>query len=105
MIRELKKEQLTGEDVLPHYQKRLAEIEDILRNEQSDHAAGAARDHQDRHSGGDGASSRRPTWLPPPLLNNHGERGAFVLPLETQGANGTTLEVRRFHFRRGFLDR
>jgi uncharacterized protein (DUF885 family) len=35
---------------------------------------------------------------PPPLLNNHGERGVFVLPLETTGANGAALQYDDFNF-------
>jgi uncharacterized protein (DUF885 family) len=35
---------------------------------------------------------------PPPLLNNHGERGAFVLPLETQGEGGETLKYDDFTY-------
>jgi len=35
---------------------------------------------------------------PPPLINNHGERGAFVLPLETTGKGGATLKYDDFSF-------
>ena len=35
---------------------------------------------------------------PPPLLNNHGERGQFVLPLETTGKGGQTLKYDDFTF-------
>ena len=35
---------------------------------------------------------------PPPLLNNHGERGAFVLPLETTGEGGAALRYDDFTF-------
>ena len=35
---------------------------------------------------------------PPPLMNNQGERGAFVLPLETQGQNGAALKYDDFTF-------
>ena len=35
---------------------------------------------------------------PPPLINNHGERGAFVLPLETTGKSGAALKYDDFTF-------
>jgi uncharacterized protein (DUF885 family) len=35
---------------------------------------------------------------PPPLLNNHGERGQFVLPGGTTGANGKQLKYDDFTF-------
>jgi uncharacterized protein (DUF885 family) len=36
--------------------------------------------------------------VPPPLLNNHGERGQFVLPLETSGKGGEALKYDDFNF-------
>jgi uncharacterized protein (DUF885 family) len=36
--------------------------------------------------------------VPPPLLNNHGERGAFVLPLGTTGQGGEALKYDDFTF-------
>jgi uncharacterized protein (DUF885 family) len=97
VVRELKKEQFTGEDILPHYQKRLAEIEDILRKNNLItlperpaiiKIATAAET----------AQQPAPHMVPPPLLNNHGERGAFVLPLETPGSNGNSLKYDDFSF-------
>jgi hypothetical protein len=35
---------------------------------------------------------------PPPLLNNHGERGQFVLPMGTIGAGGQSLKYDDFTF-------
>ncbi len=97
VIRELKKDQIPGDEVLPHYQKRLAEIEDILR-----------REHlitlPDRPaiirlaSAAETAQQPAPHMVPPPLINNHGERGAFVLPLETTGKGGAALKYDDFTF-------
>ncbi len=97
VIRALKQEQLKGDEILPHYQKRLADIEDILR-----------RQHlitlPDRPaiikiaSAAETAQQPAPHMDPPPLLNNHGERGAFVLPLETQGQGGETLKYDDFSY-------
>src|SRR5207244_3949229 len=33
VIRQLKQDQLVGEQILPHYQKRIAQIEEIIRRE------------------------------------------------------------------------
>jgi hypothetical protein len=97
VIRELKKDQIPGDEVLPHYQKRLAEIEGILR-----------REHlitlPDRPaiirlaSAAETAQQPAPHMSPPPLINNHGERGAFVLPLETTGKGGAALKYDDFTF-------
>lgn len=97
VIRDLKKDQIPGDQVLPHYQKRLAEIEGILR-----------REHlitlPDRPaiirlaSAAETAQQPAPHMVPPPLMNNHGERGAFVLPLETTGKGGATLKYDDFTF-------
>jgi hypothetical protein len=97
VIQALKKEQLSGDQILPHYQKRLAEIEDIVRKNRLVtlpdrpaiiHLASAAET----------AQQPAPHMVPPPLLNNHGERGAFVLPLGTTGQGGEALKYDDFTF-------
>src|SRR3984885_5105856 len=91
VIRDLKKDQIPGDQVLPHYQKRLAEIEDIIRRE---HLVTLP----DRPaiirlaSAGETAQQPAPHMVPPPLIANQGERGQFVLPLETTGKGGETLK-------------
>jgi len=97
VIQALKKDQIPGDQILPHYQKRLAEIEEILR-----------REHlitlPDRPaiirlaSAAETAAQPAPHMQPPPLMNNHGERGQFVLPLETTGEGGKTLKYDDFTF-------
>jgi uncharacterized protein (DUF885 family) len=97
VINALKKDQLTGDQILPHYQKRLAEIEGIIR-----------REHlitlPDRPaiirlaSAAETAQQPAPHMVPPPLIANHGERGQFVLPLETTGKGGETLKYDDFSF-------
>jgi uncharacterized protein (DUF885 family) len=97
VIRALKQEQLPRDQILPHYQKRLAEIEAIVRREHLItlpdrpaiiHLATAAET----------AQQPAPHMSPPPLLNNHGERGAFVLPLGTTGGGGEALKYDDFTF-------
>lgn len=97
VIRDLKKDQIPGDQVLPHYQKRLAEIEGIIRRE---HLVTLP----DRPaiirlaSAAETAQQPAPHMVPPPLINNHGERGQFVLPLETTGKGGATLKYDDFSF-------
>jgi len=97
VIAALKKDQIPGDQVLPHYQKRLAEIEGIIRRE---HLVTLP----DRPaiirlaSAAETAQQPAPHMEPPPLINNHGERGQFVLPLETTGKGGETLKYDDFSF-------
>jgi Bacterial protein of unknown function (DUF885) len=97
VVRALKQEQLRNDDILPHYQSRLAQIEDILRTQ---HLITLP----DRPaiikiaSAAETAQQPAPHMDPPPLLNNHGERGAFVLPLETQGQGGEALKYDDFSY-------
>jgi Bacterial protein of unknown function (DUF885) len=97
VIRELKKDQIPGDQVLPHYQRRLAEIEGIIRRE---HLVTLP----DRPaiirlaSAAETAQQPAPHMQPPPLIGNHGERGAFVLPLETTGKGGAARKYDDFSF-------
>jgi len=97
VIAALKKDQIPGDQILPHYQKRLAEIEGIIRRE---HLVTLP----DRPaiirlaSAAETAQIPAPHMEPPPLINNHGERGQFVLPLETMGKGGATLKYDDFSF-------
>ena len=97
VIAALKKDQIPGDQVLPHYQKRLAEIEGIIRRE---HLVTLP----DRPaiirlaSAAETAQQPAPHMVPPPLIDNHGERGQFVLPLETTGKGGEALKYDDFSF-------
>jgi hypothetical protein len=97
VIRALKKEQFNGDDILPSYEKTLAQIEEIIRKNRlltlptRPAIIGIA-------SAAETAQQPAPHMQPPPLLNNHGERGKFVLPLETKGANGAALKYDDFTF-------
>jgi hypothetical protein len=97
VIRDLKKEQLKGDEVLPHYQRRLAEIEDILRTKKlvtlPERPAIVKL-----ATAAETAEQPAPHMQPPPMLNNHGERGVFVLPLETASADGAALKYDDFAF-------
>lgn len=97
VIRELKKDQIPGDQVLPHYKKRLVEIEDIIRREHlvtlPDRPAVIRL-----ASAAETAQQPAPHMQPPPLIDNHGEHGQFVLPLETTGKGGETLKYDDFSF-------
>jgi Bacterial protein of unknown function (DUF885) len=97
VIAALKKDQIPGDQIMPHYHARLEEIEAIIRRE---HLVTLP----DRPaiirlaSAAETAQQPAPHMQPPPLINNHGERGQFVLPLETTGQGGKTLKYDDFTF-------
>jgi hypothetical protein len=89
VIRELKKEQLVGEAILPHYQQRLKEIEEIIRRERL--VTLPTRPARIRlATPAETAQQPAPNMQPPPLLNNKGEQGTFVLPLNVPTAPGSS---------------
>ena len=80
VIRELKKQQLVGDAILPHYQQRLKDIEEIVRREQLvTLPSRAARIRL--ASAAESAGTPAPNMRPPRLMGNTGEQGEFVLPL------------------------
>jgi len=88
VIRRLKEEQLVGDAILPFYKQRLGEIEKII----SEQKLVTLPDRPARIRIGTPAESAQqpaPHMNPPPLLNNHGEQGEFVLPLNMPTAAGT----------------
>ena len=92
VIAELKKQQITGEAILPFFEARLHEIERlILANKLVTlpnrpaiiRLATAAETVQ----------QPAPHMVPPPLLHNTGQRGEFVLPLNIPSANGGAADL------------
>ena len=84
VLRELKKDQVVGEAILPLYQKRLAEIEAIIAHERIvtlPDRKGAIR----LASSAETAQVPAPHMVPPRLIGNTGEYGEFVLPLNIPG--------------------
>jgi hypothetical protein len=102
VIRELKKQQLVGDAILPHYQARLAAVEDIIRREKIvTLPARAARIRL--ASEAESAQSPAPNMRPPRLIGNTGEMGEFVLPLRVpttrpDGSAGPPLGFDDFTF-------
>ena len=97
VIKTLKREQLKTGEVMPLYHQRLADIEDIIRRE---HLVTLP----DRPciirlaTEAETAQQPAPHMDAPRLLNNHGERGQFILPAGTTGANGKALKYDDFTF-------
>ncbi len=84
VIRELKKQQLVGEAILPHYKDRLAEIEKIIQRERL--VTLPARPARIRlATEAESAAVPAPNMRPPRLIGNTGEQGEFVLPLNIPG--------------------
>jgi hypothetical protein len=95
VIRALKKEQLVGDAILPHYRKRLEDIEAIVRKEKLvtlPERAARIRIASDAEA----AQTPAPNMRPPRLLGNTGELGEFVLPLNVPSAPGTDAAAGRF---------
>lgn len=91
VIRELKKQQLVGEAILPHYQKRLRDLEEIIRREHI--VTLPTREARIRlASEAESAAVPAPNLHPPRLIGNTGEMGEFVLPLSVPGKPGEELQ-------------
>ena len=81
VIRELKKNRVTGDQVLPIYKSHLAQLEDTLR--QQNIVTLPKRDAVIRLSSeAESAASPAPHIDPPRLIGNTGEPAEFVLPLK-----------------------
>ncbi|HEX8714471.1 MAG TPA: DUF885 domain-containing protein, partial [Solirubrobacteraceae bacterium] len=88
VLRELKKDQIVGDAVLPHYRQRLADIEAIIRREHL--VTLPSRPARIRlASAAESAQQPAPHMSPPRLLNNTGEQGEFVLPLSIPAPTGS----------------
>ena len=88
VIRALKKEQLVGDAILPHYRKRLEELESIIRREQL--VTLPEREARIRiATDAEAAQNPAPNMRPPRLLGNTGEMGEFILPLNIPAAPGS----------------
>jgi uncharacterized protein (DUF885 family) len=87
VIADLKKKQIIGEAILPFYESRLREIEKIIVAKQL--VTLPARPAIIRlASAAETVQQPAPHMSPPPFLNNTGQRGQFVLPLNIPSATG-----------------
>lgn len=84
VFKALKKQQLTRDEVEPWYHHVLGRIEDIIQREGI--VTLPKRQMQMRvASEAEAAQTPAPHMDPPPFLNNHGERGTFVLTMGNPG--------------------
>ena len=87
VIRELKKTQIAGDNILPFYKARLKAIEDII-------VAQNLLTLPDRPASirlateAETAQQPAPHMVPPAFLHNTGQKGEFVLPLNVPSATG-----------------
>jgi len=87
VIKELKKQQLVGDAILPFYENRLKQIEKIIREQQL--VSLPDRPAQIRiATAAETAQQPAPHMEPPPFLHNTGEKGVFVLPLNIPAGAG-----------------
>lgn len=85
VIHELKKQQLVGDAILPFYEKRLKQIEQIVVDKQ----IVTLPDRPARiriATAAETAQQPAPHMQPPPFLHNTGQKGVFVLPLNIPAA-------------------
>lgn len=86
VIRRLKQEQFTSDNILPAYRERLAEIEAIVRRHEI--VSLPEREAVIRlASEAESAAQPAPHMQPPRMIGNTGERGEFVLPLNNPNAD------------------
>jgi hypothetical protein len=87
VIRELKKEQIVGEDILPLYHQRIKDLEEIIIREEI--VSLPEREMKIRlASEAESAYLPAPFMRPPRMIGNTGELGEFVLPLKVPGSDG-----------------
>lgn len=97
VIRQLKREQIVGEAILPHYRERLKQIEAITRQYRL--VTLPTRDARIRiATPAETAASPAPNMRPPRLIGNTGEMGEFVLPLNVPGKGTESLQYDDFTF-------
>jgi uncharacterized protein (DUF885 family) len=97
VIRELKKEQVAGEAILPLYRNRLKEIEDIIRRENI--LTLPEREAViELTSAAEAAAIPAPHLSPPPMIGNTGQPAKFMLPLQVPDASGKTKAFDDFTF-------
>jgi uncharacterized protein (DUF885 family) len=91
VIAELKKKQITGDAILPFYQGRLHEIEQIIVAKNL--VTLPSRPAIIRlATAAETAQQPAPHMTPPPFLHNTGQRGEFVLPLNIPSTTGGSAD-------------
>jgi hypothetical protein len=89
VIRDLKKDQLMGDAILPHYRARIKDLERLIRED--DFVTLPDREmHIRLASEAESAAVPAPSMRPPRMIGNTGEVGEFLLPLRIPAADGTS---------------
>ncbi len=92
VLAELKKQQITGDAILPLYESRLHQIEAVITEHKV--VTLPSRPAIIRlATAAETAQVPAPHMQPPPFLHNTGQRGVFILPLNLPSANGTKAKV------------
>ena len=87
VIRDLKKEQLVGDAILPFFEERLKQIEKIIVEQQI--VSLPERPARIRiATAAETAQQPAPHMVPPPFMHNTGQKGEFVLPLNIPAGPG-----------------
>ncbi|MGH8154069.1 MAG: DUF885 domain-containing protein [Rhodanobacteraceae bacterium] len=92
VIRDLKKQQLDRNSIEPYYEDVIAQIEALIREH---HIVTLPQRKMIMRlaSEAETAAQPAPHMVPPPLIDNHGERGQFVLPLGNPPSGAGRNEV------------
>lgn len=87
----LKKDQIIGDSIMPLYQRHLADIEAIIREH---HLVTLPTRPAIIRLATEAETAQQPAphMVPPPFLNNTGQRGVFVLPLNMPPAPGEKVD-------------
>ena len=87
----LKKNQIIGDSILPIYESHLSVIENIIRQNKIVSLPNRPAIIKIA-TAAETAQQPAPHMVPPPFLNNTGQRGVFVLPLNMPAASGEKLD-------------
>ncbi len=91
VLQVLKKDQIHGDSIMIVYKAHLTDIENIIRTHHLVTLPNRAAIIR-LASAAETAQQPAPHMVPPPFLNNTGQRGVFVLPLNMPAAFGETTD-------------
>lgn len=97
VIRALKKHALDDRTILPHYERRAADLDALIRKQRIVTLPGQPM-LVELASAAESAAVPAPHVRSPRLLGNTGERAVFVLPLSIQSPDGRALSFDDFNF-------
>ena len=93
VIRSLKKTQITGDAILPLYRARLKTVEEIIATKNLlTLPARPAILRLQTAAETESAQVPAPHFVPPPLMHNTGQKGEFVLPINSSIVTGNKVD-------------